>query len=118
MKNVLLVALATAFIANLPMALAEPQIISKIGSEQTYVKRIKPATEGMSPENIDTAKRFGTYKDLKSGGSPELSSVWVGTVVSKENGQCTETTTVYDKTTAPVGEPKLIIDHKLVNCTA
>lgn len=118
MKNTLLLATAALFIAQLPMALAEPEVISKTGQEQVYVKSIKPALEGMSPEMIDAAKRFGTYDDLKTSGSPVLGSVWVGTVVTKEGGKCTATTTAATKVDNVPGEPEMKVTTKSVDCPA
>jgi hypothetical protein len=115
-KNTLILATAALFISHLPLALAEPEVISKTGEEQVYVKSIKPAVEGMSAEMIDAAKRFGTYDDLKTSGSPVLGSVWIGTVVTKDNGKCTATTTTADKPTGTPGEPVLNVIEKAVDC--
>lgn len=118
MKNTLILATAALFIAQLPMALAEPVVISKTGQEQVYVKSIKPALEGMSPEMVDAAKRFGTYDDLKTSGSPVLGRVWIGTVVTKEDGKCTASTTAAGKAKITPGEPDLIVTTKAVDCPA
>jgi hypothetical protein len=118
MKTALLLTVSALCIAQLPLACAEPQVISKTGSEQVYVKRIKPALEGMSQENMDIAKRFGTYDNLKNGGSPEMGSVWIGTVVTKDNGKCTATTTTAEKPTGTPGEPVLNVIEKAVDCPA
>jgi hypothetical protein len=117
-KNTLILAIAALSIAQLPMALAEPEVISETGQEQVYVKSIKPAVEGMSSEMIDAAKRFGTYDNLKNTGSPELGRVWIGTVVTKEDGKCTATTTTAAKVEMAPGEPTLNVTQKAVECPA
>jgi hypothetical protein len=118
MKQALLIVGATLFLANLPMANAEPQIISKTGGEQVYIKRLNPALEGMDQETIDTAKRFGTYESLKTNVTPELGRIWVGTVVTKEDGKCTATTSTPVNIKNEPGEPEMNVTTKVVDCPA
>ncbi|MBM5458707.1 hypothetical protein H8F21_14155 [Pseudomonas sp. P66] len=109
---------AILLLANVGIANAEPSVLSKTGHDVLYIKHIAPGSEGMSPEQIGLAKKFGTYQDVQNSVSIDQGRVWVGTVVTMANGICTESTSSIAGVPKGPGEPKLNVVDRIVPCPA
>lgn len=122
MKKVLLLTVAAGLLANMTVAIGAPVVISKDGEDMNYVEAVGSGADGLTPEMRDAAKRFGTYDDLVKSKTVKSGSVWVGTVVEKDNGLCTErlhrvVSLPTDASGAYIpGKPTMTIDSKPVPC--
>lgn len=122
MKKVLLLTVAAGLLANMAVAIGAPVVVSKDGEDMSYVESVGSGADGLSPEMRDAAQRFGTYDDLVKSKTVKSGSVWVGTVVEKDNGQCTErlhrvVSLPTDASGAYIpGKPIMAIDSKPVPC--
>lgn len=97
---------------------ASPVVLSKNGHEVMYIKRTYPGSEGMTPQQIEWSKAFGTYEDLQKSVAVDQGKVWVGTVVTLADGKCTETTSSIAEIPKVPGEPKMKVVSKLIPCPA
>lgn len=93
-----------------------PVVLSKNGREVMYIKRVYPGSEGMTPQEIAWSKQFGTYEDFQKSVAVEQGKVWVGTVVTLANGECTESTSSIVGAPKVPGEPEVKVVAKLVPC--
>lgn len=105
---VLLVTLCTAN--------AEPTILSKTGHDVIYIKNAEPGAEEMTSDQVEWAKTYGTYQSAMESASITQGGAWVGTVVSMEDGKCTETTTSIAEIPRVPGEPKMQVERKPAPC--
>ncbi|KQW19907.1 MULTISPECIES: hypothetical protein [Pseudomonas] len=101
-----------------PQGEASPVVLSKNGHEVMYIKRTYPGSEGMTPQQIELSKQFGTYDDLQESVAVDQGSVWVGTVVTLADGKCTESTSSIAEIPKVPGEPKMNVVNKLIPCPA
>lgn len=95
---------------------ASPIVLSKNGYDVMYVKRTYPGSEGMTTEQIGWSKAFGTYEDLHKSVAVDQGRVWVGSIITKENGKCTESTSSIVRPYKGPGEPKMNVAHMIVPC--
>ncbi|PWD01966.1 MULTISPECIES: hypothetical protein [Pseudomonas] len=91
-------------------------VLSKNGHEVMYIRRVYPGTEDMTPQQIAWSKQFGTYEDFQQSVAVEQGKVWVGTVVTLANGECTESTSSIEGVPTVPGEPEVKVVAKLVPC--
>ncbi|MEG0869613.1 MAG: hypothetical protein RSG77_21550 [Hafnia sp.] len=116
LKSSLRIVSAMCLVMAAGSALADPVVLSALRHEIKYISSKKSGVEGMSPEQIEMAKRFGTYEDIKNSVSIEQDVVWVGIVVTQDKGQCTETTTSIAKDYPGTGKPDLDEVSKVIPC--
>lgn len=129
MKTVSLFTAAFCLTAIITPALAEPVVVSKQGHDVLYISDVHPGDVGLLPEAEQMAKQFGTYDQLANSISIEQSSVWVGTIITKDaDDTCTESTHEIErviekevktgKTVSRVGKPVMKITDKKIVCPA
>lgn len=101
-----------------PQSEASRVVLSKNRNEVMYIKRTYHGSEGMTPQQIEWSKAFGTYEDLQKSVGVDQGKVWVGTVVTLADGKCTESTSSIADTPKVPGEPKMKVVNKLIPCPA
>ncbi|MGF6282294.1 hypothetical protein ABH908_000222 [Pseudomonas frederiksbergensis] len=99
-----------------PQGEPTPVVLSKNGHEVMYIKRTYPGSEGMTPQQIEWSKAFGTYEDLQKSIAVEQGHVWVGAVVTLAEGKCTESTSSIAEIPRVPGEPKMKVVNKIIPC--
>jgi hypothetical protein len=103
---------------TVPQSEASPVVLSKNGHEVMYIKCTYPGSEGMTSQQIEWSKAFGTYEDLQKSVALDQGKVWVGTVVTLADSKCTETTSSIAEIPKVPGEPKMKVVSKLIPCPA
>jgi hypothetical protein len=128
MKNIALAVTSLLLISAISPAFAEPMEISRNGHDVMYISDVHPGTEGLSPDVAQMARQFGTYDSLSNSVVVDQAKVFVGTIVTKENGVCTETTHAIERMderkvkigshTSTPGTPVMKMTPKVVPCPA
>lgn len=107
---------AAFFMGNLSFAMANPVVLSKKGQEMIYIKSIDQGAGDMPDDQMGVPKRFDTYNELQSAVHFNTGKVWIGSIITKDDDICTESTVALDGKQVPPGEPKLKTTYKPIQC--